>query len=47
MTTSVPEQYIKDYKNLNDREIDKFIKENFYNIGSSSKVAAKILNEKY
>jgi len=34
-------------KNLNDREIDKFIKENFYNIGSSSKVAAKILNEKY
>ncbi len=32
---------------LNDDEIDRFVKENFFNIGSSAKVAAKILKDKY
>ena len=32
---------------LNEKEIDNFIEENFFNVGSSVKVAAKILKDKY
>ena len=32
---------------LNDDEIDKFVKESFFNVGSSVKSAAKILKDKY